>query len=551
MNVKTLYKKDEQISLESYLNKHGINDVKYYLKPTGEYLDNCLSYINMKEAVQDFKWHYNRKDPCYILCDSGDTDGIASTCILYQYMKLLNPQWQIKILLHENKERGLSDNKLYEQILNEPRPLLIIPDAGSNDCERARALNEKNITVIVLDHHNIITPIDTGVLVSNQVGNVDRKGSGCVVTHKFLQYCDLEFNVKYSSKFIDLVALSIISDSMDITSYQNRTYLYYGLFKPNSLIKNEFLKVLIERFIGCDTFTIRDISFKIVPKFNSISRSGNQKYKQRVILALLGMDNYDEVADICEQAHKEQMDYVKEFVDNCENNLDSSHNIIVLSDDNLRPSYSGLIAGKLSDMFNKPCIVGKKDANIIIGSLRSNIPLASQINKSGLAKIIGHEEAAGAFLPIDNVDKLYEYMENIDIDYQPEILVLQSYLTSEIPLSLFGEFTGQDERYNIWDIKFLPKPLFHIRDIYINGNDIQVIGKNKKTIKFSYKGIDFIKFFCSKEFKEQLHIGKNKQLSIEVIGELDKNVFRNRVNNQVIIDKIEVKDYNRSINDVF
>ena len=551
MNIKTLYQKDEQISLESYLNKHGIGDIEEYLYPTGKYLDNCLLYINIREAVQNFKWHYLQEDSAYILCDSGDLDGFTSTCILYKYMKLLNPEWNIKILLHENKERGLADDKLYEQILNEPRPLLIIPDAGSNDCERAKILNENNITIIVLDHHPLSSPIDTGTLVNNQIGEVDEDGSGCLVTHKFLQALDLEFNVKYSSQFIDLVALSIISDSMDITSYQNRTYLYYGLFNPNYLVKNEFLRVLIDKFIGHDTFTIRDIAYKIVPKFNSISRSGNQEYKQRVILALLDMDNYDEVAEICEEAHKEQIDYVKKFVDNCADNVDNSHNIIVLSDNALRPSYSGLIAGKLTDVFNKPCIVGKDDKGIIIGSLRSTIPLASQINETGLAKIIGHEQAAGAFLPIDNIDKLYEYMENVDIHYQPDIEVLQSYYASEIPLNLFGEFTEQDERCNLWDTKYLIKPLFHIKGIHINGKDIQVLGKNEKTIKFLYKEISFIKFQVNKDLKEQLCIGKNKQLSIEVIGELDKNIFRNKVTNQVIIDKIEVKDYERKVDDVF
>lgn len=549
MNVKTLYQKDEQISLESYLNKHGIDDIEEYLYPTGKYLDNCLTYINIKEAVQNFKWHYLQEDSTYILCDSGDLDGFTSTCILYKYMKLLNPEWNIKILLHENKERGLADDKLYEQTLNEPRPLLIIPDAGSNDCERAKILNENNITVIVLDHHPLSSPIDTGTLVNNQMGEVDKDGSGCLVTHKFLQALDLEFNVKYSSQFIDLVALSIISDSRDITSYQNRTYLYYGLF--NGSIKNKFLQVLFDKFIGRDKFTIRDIAFKIVPKFNSISRSGNQNYKQRIILALLDMDDYDEVANICEEAHKAQIEYVKKFVDNCVDNVDNSHNIVVLSDDTLKPSYSGLIAGKLADVFNKPCIVGKEKDNIIVGSLRSTIDLATKINEAGLAKMQGHEDACGAFLPIDNIDKLYEYMKDVDIHYQPDIEVLQSYYTSEIPLNLFCEFTGQDERCDLWDTKYLIKPLFHIKGIHINGNDISVIGKNEKTIKFLYKDISFIKFQANKDLKEQLHTGKNKQLSIEVIGELDKNVFHDRVTNQVIIDKIEIKDYNRSINDVF
>lgn len=546
MNVKTLYKKDEEITLKSYLNKHNITDIDEYLLPTGKYLDNCLSYENMREAVQNFKWHYLQKDPAYILCD-GDCDGITSTCIMYQYMKLLNPQWSIKILLHENKERGLGDDLLYERILKEPRPLVIIPDAGSNDCERARILNENNITLLIFDHHNIQTPIDTGVLVNNQVGNVDKNGSGCLVTHKFLQALDLEFNVKYSSQFVDMVALSIISDSMDITSMQNRTYLYYGLFSPNPLIKNEFLKALINRFIFRDNFTIRDIAFKIVPKINAICRCGEQEIKQRLILAFLGMTDIDEVLDICEEYHQKQMEYVKKFVDNHVDNVDNSNNIVILESNDLKPSYSGLIAGKLEDIFNKPCIVGKEKDGVIVGSLRSPIPLAEKINETGLAEMHGHSQASGAFLPIGNIDKLYKFMDTVDIHYQPEIEVLQSYLTSEIPNELFGEFNG----YNLWDTKYMIKPLFCIKDIRIKGKNITIMGKKENTIKFTYKGLEFIYFGITKANKEKLHIGKNISLNLEVLAELNINIWGNKKTKQVIIQDMEVKEYEQRIDDLF
>lgn len=547
MNIKTLYSKDEQITLESYLNKHHITDIEEYLLPTGKYLDNCLSYENMQEAVQNFKWHYLQKDPTYILCDSGDTDGIASTCITYKYMRLLNPQWDIKILLHQNKERGLGDDLLYEQILNEPRPLLIIPDSNTNEKERTRKVTETNCTVIVLDHHNIDTPIDTGVLVNNQVGNVDKNGSGCLVTHKFLQALDLEFNVKYSSQFVDMVALSIISDSMNITSMQNRTYLYYGLFSPNPLIKNEFLRALIDKFIYREDFTIRDIAFKIVPKINAICRCGEQEIKQQLILAFLGMTDIDEVLDICEEYHQKQREYVKKFVDNHVDNVDNSNNIVILESNDLKPSYSGLIAGKLEDAFNKPCIVGKEKDGVIVGSLRSPIPLAEQINETGLAEMKGHDGACGAFLPIDNIDKLYSFMDTVDIHYQPETEVLQSYLTSEIPNELFGEFSG----YNLWDTKYMIKPLFHVKDIKIKGKDVSVMGKKENTIKFTYKGLEFIYFGITKANKEKLHIGKNISLSLEVLAELNVNTWGNRKTNQVVIQDMEVKEYEQGVEDIF
>lgn len=109
---------------------------------------------------------------------------------------------------------------------------------------------------------------------------------------------------------------------------------------------------------------------------------------------------------------------------------------------------------------------------------------------------------------------------------------------------------GLSEQYSdIWG-KGVEKPLFHIHSIRIKGSDIKELG-NGSTIKFNYKGLDFIKFFCSKEFKEKLHIGKNMNLEIEVIGELNINIWGNKKTKQVIIQDMEVKEYEQGIDDLF
>ena len=64
----------------------------------------------------------------YIICDS-DLDGITSTVIIYQYMKALNKDWNIDILIHKGKERGLQDEEILKHIKESPRDFIIIPDA--------------------------------------------------------------------------------------------------------------------------------------------------------------------------------------------------------------------------------------------------------------------------------------------------------------------------------------------------------------------------------------------------------------------------------------
>lgn len=546
MEIKELYNSNEEITVESYLNKFGVKDVEEYLHPSGKYIDNPMSYKNMRDAVQLVKYHILQSNPMYIIQDP-DFDGIASSCILFQYLHLLshklNIKLNIKVLIHEGKKRGLGDEKIFNLIKDNPRALVFIPDAGTNETKETRELFDMGIDFLILDHHDILTPIDCGVLVNNQIGNVDKQGSGTVVTHQFLRCLDLEFNVKYSSQFIDLVALSIISDSMDITSLQNRTYLYFGLFKPNS-IKNEFIQAMIDRFIFHEDFTIKDLSWSIIPKFNAIVRCKDITLKQNLFLALLGRYDIDDALDICEEAHKNQINNVKEFVENHEAETQTDNNLVVISSDDLLQSYSGLIAGKFSEKTKKPCVVGKTKDGFFIGSLRSPIDLSSKINETNLAEVKGHEKASGFFIKEENIPKLIDFVNNLDINSSNEIEVLKSYYTSEIPKNMFSMFN----ELNLWDKKFLPKPLFHVKGIEIKSKDITIM--KEKHLKFKYKDVEFIYFNANKELREQLLNIKN--LNLEVIGELSINEWRGKKTKQVIIQDLEIQaNKEKGMEDIF
>lgn len=167
MNIKELYNESEIISIESYLNKHGITDIQEYFNPTDKYLESPMKYKNMLEGVQLFKYHYLKESIVYIIFDS-DVDGYTSGVIIYKYMKLLNSNWNIKILIHNKKERGLDDELLFNKIMEEKPNLLIIPDANTNCVEPTRKVFENGTDVLTIDHHSIETAIDCGVLISNQ-----------------------------------------------------------------------------------------------------------------------------------------------------------------------------------------------------------------------------------------------------------------------------------------------------------------------------------------------------------------------------------------------
>lgn len=556
MNINELFKKDEEITLESYLKKCNIKDIKEFCSPSGKYLDNCFLYEDIRSAVAEVKYLLNYSNSTIVIVQDADLDGICSTVILYQYLSNLNPNWNIRILIHKGKERGLSDEDIMNDIILLHPDLVFVPDAGTNDKIQAEELCKADIGLVVIDHHNYDTPIEKGILINNQNPNykVQRDGSGTLVTHKFLQAMDIEFNLNWSSFCIDLVALSLISDSMNMNNMENRTYYHYGL-ETIDCVQNEFLRQCMFKFIGDKEYTQRDIAFKIVPKFNSIVRSKDQILKQRLIYAFLGQDNIEEVLDLCAEAHKNQIETVNNIIEANVGKIKeiTDNNLIILSCDDMPRSYSGLIAGKVMNMCdNKPTIVGKIIDGEFIGSLRSPIPLQEDLDKNELIEWChGHAESAGICIKEENIDNIVEYYNGLNLSYSPQIDVLQSYSINNIPNYLFNEFGANMDV--IWG-KGLEQPKFHITLEY-NPIDFTIMGKSKTTLKLKQNGIDIMWFFTDKKKKEKLKIGYINEggdfienpfvdtiYKLEIIGTLGINVWNNRTTNQIIVEDFEVKE---------
>ena len=274
MQVNNLFKQDERITFENYLNKMGINNVYKYLKPPTAVLDSCYIYDNIQECVNTIKYHILNNNRIAIIEDA-DTDGICCSYMMYKDLKLHKVS-KVKVFIQDGKERGIESKNIRKQILEWKPDLLIIPDAGTNSAEWEDEIIDNGIDICVIDHHNPSEKkvCKRAIIVNNTMNHLEcnDKLSGTGVTFKVLQALDYSMNTKYSNKFIDLVGLSIISDSMDVRTYENRWFLKY-LLDDKENVSNPFLYELFDTFLG-DIYTQRDISFKIVPLFNSVIRCG-------------------------------------------------------------------------------------------------------------------------------------------------------------------------------------------------------------------------------------------------------------------------------------
>jgi single-stranded-DNA-specific exonuclease len=527
-------------TIKEYLVACGIDDVERYLNADSCGIEDCNDYVNMKQGCDTLdiallkNYFSSSSNIIYIVQDS-DVDGLTSCAIAYLYLRHLGvPEFYIRVLFHSDKSHGLTD-KIMEQI-DDDCSLLWLPDAGSNDVEQCEILNNKGIKVLITDHHLISTNNTDATVINNQISpKIQNKSlSGVGVTFKFIQYCCQHDDDDFYQSLLDLVALGNIGDVMDMCSLENRCINKWGL----NNITNPFLKTLCDTYIRDGKINPTSIAWNVVPKLNAIQRCDDTNAKTLIFKAMVtDKDDYSDEIKVLNKWHNHQRTTCdKIFKEIISEHIETEHNIEIVNVP--QTAYTGLIANKLLSYYRKPILAVYEKGDEWFGSCRSNIDLKNILATSGYMTIAeGHDRAFGVAWKQNQTDKLLKYCDTISIKDAQVFDVCCSVLPNQIPLSLFS---AVGEYNDIWATG-LPKMAFDIHDIVLNAKEIQILGKSQNTLKFTYKGIEFIRFRCDKNVFNDFHIDTKDRLEIEIVGTLGMNEYKGKYTPQVMIDEYEVK----------
>lgn len=528
MEVQNLFTNSDELTIENYFMKMGINDVNSFLYPSKKNVEDGLLYDNMYILVQYLKEFLLPTDVHFIVQDC-DADGLFSAALLYiGLIKYGVSKDNIKILFHNDKRHGLNED-IMAQIGSDCK-FLWLPDANVVEEENALKMQNKGITVIALDHHQ--TPNFKNVItINNQLSNSIKNKSLCGtgIVYKFLeQIVDI-------SDYRCFVAFANVADVMDMRSLENRWFSTY-LFQSRSVL---LLRQMWDKWGGNDTLTNTSVAWKIIPKINAVQRSDGNNLKLLLFKALVGeVDNIEEILKLVEKSYREQ----SKIVTNLSDNLKIYDWGTVCIGVGETSNYSGLIANKLQSKFNKSAMCLTKIADSYIGSCRSPYALRDYCVKSNLFNFAaGHKSAFGVSIDKKNIRSLHKYFQENLPKAEPKIVCATYDVLESFPKDfMFIEFDPFGKNREYWG-QGISEPEFYFTNIKINSSQIQVIGKNKTTIKFNYNGVDFIQFFVSNTQKEKYHIGENIELNISLIGNLTINTYNDNMIPQVQIKEMERK----------
>src|SRR5699024_7103339 len=150
-----------------------------------------------------------------------DVDGITSSALLIRYLKQAFPNIDITYALPNGKEHGFKSEEVPNGI-----DLCIMPDASSNDYVVHKELYNRNIDLIILDHHEADKESEHAIVVNNQLSPqfTNKYLSAVGVVYLFCKAIDERLNTNYADDYLDLVFIGLVGDSMSVIEPDNRYY---------------------------------------------------------------------------------------------------------------------------------------------------------------------------------------------------------------------------------------------------------------------------------------------------------------------------------------
>ena len=562
MEYRLINERKENLALLSQvLYNREIYDINHYLNVSEDDLYPPSLLNNIDKGYQLLKEQIAQNAKTLIIVDC-DCDGFTSSAILLNYLHKIYPEWvenNVFFALHDGKSHGLSD--LLDDAMQ--YDFVIIPDAGSNDFEEVKKLSEWDIKVLILDHHEADTPPEEAIIINPQMDDYPNKTlSGAGVVWKFCCYFDEQSGYCYAKSLMDLVAVGLIGDMIDLRDYETRYLINEGL----SNIQNSFIQAMIEKnsYQLKGKLNPKGVSWYIAPLINAVNRVGSLAEKQLLFSSLLDWMADTEVEStkrgckgekelLVEQAirtssnvrtrqNKIRDNKFQEIMERIQSEgLDKNKMIIIKSDDD-NAGIGGLIANQIVGSLHRPVAILKPvyyDNELYwegstrnadgygVENLKDKLTSTGAINWAS-----GHQSAFGLSIKDtqlkDFINKTNEMFSDIEFSkyYKVDAVINSINLDiSELKSIAFAD--------GIWG-QGVEKPLFYFKDIIANGSNVFMTDKVLK-IKINDE-LSVVKFFLKEEDKA-LFEDPDTRHTLNIIGSCDYNSYDSTL--QIIIEDYE------------
>jgi single-stranded-DNA-specific exonuclease len=410
--------------LLSTRNISTVEEADRFLSPKLAHLQDPFDVPNMERAVERIIEAIGSNEEILLVGDY-DVDGISSVSIVQKTIALFGAKSSYVIPKRKEEGYGLSEKVLARGLLGGKASLVIALDCGTNSLEEADFLKNKGIDLIIVDHHQAKAGISKVPIILNPhlQNNENRPwlnlctaGLAFKLTHALVKSLRIQGNeIAKNCNMKDYLPLSALGTLADMVPLQeeNRIIAKFGL-KHLSHSSSPGIKALLHAGkIDRSKYPVsEDITFKLAPMINACGRMDDptvatalflEKDDKKCIELAQQMNEYNEQRKLIEAQLTE------EAKEQATRSFSDQPAVVVNGDgDSWNPGVVGIVAGKLANSLNKPCLVlAKSDDEEYRGSGRGveGLDLVQALAKCQtlLTHWGGHPVAVGLSLKEENL----------------------------------------------------------------------------------------------------------------------------------------------------
>jgi single-stranded-DNA-specific exonuclease len=410
--------------------------IKEFLEPDFARLHDPFLFTQMQHAVERIWQAIEKKQKITIYADY-DADAITACAVLYLALKKLGASADYYIPDRFTEGYGLNPEAI-KRICTTGTNLIITVDCGMNAVDEALICESLGTDLIITDHHELTGQLPKAWAVINPKNPHDTYPfpylTGVGVAFKLVQALFTKINSGWEKWLLDLVALGTVADCQSLTG-ENRILVSFGL-KVLAKTRWPGLRALIAtaelRSNKYDTFTL---GFILAPRINAAGRIKHADIAFKLLISENSNEAF-ELAQELNELNKHRQVLTEQVTSEARSQIEliADKKVLLAVGKDWPKGVVGLVAGRLSEEYNRPVLALSMAEGVATGSGRSvadfDLVEALKFARDFLQKFGGHTQAAGFMLASDNVSgfhaKLLEYAEALNLTISDPVLEIDA-----------------------------------------------------------------------------------------------------------------------------
>lgn len=432
--------------------------------------------------------------------------------------------------------------------------LIVTVDVGITANPAVEKAQSLGVDVILTDHHLPGPVLPPAYVVVNPNQDADNSGLGYLcgagvafyllraLKRYFVDHPALPKNNFDLKDILDFFTIATLTDMVPLVD-DNRVLVKHGLLKLAETKRPGLRALLIELGLDNRALTSQDVAIRFAPKLNALSRmeSGilpidlflveDDRMANDMVRQVL--KNNSTRVQLQSDAEAEAMELLKDW---------NRENFVFVASRNFHRGVVGLIATKLSQVFNQPAFVGAwGDDDVIVGSARlpqgQEACLVEALTSAGdlLSRFGGHSAASGFELHADKLAGVMDRLEKHfhELHEKPKAVEVFYDVEAKLgdvgaPLMKWYDFVGP------FGTGFTT-PLIHFHRVLLHSKKSLKGGHWRLKLLDGDGGPSSQEALLFSPSPRQLAVLESESMFLDVLGELQWNYFAGQKSIQILV----------------